>query len=220
MIILAHRGFWNTPDEKNSLVAFERAFAKGYGVELDVRDCDGELLISHDPARATCPRFSDVLTLYRKHGMPGRIAINIKADGLAPQIAAAIQEPSLRQSVFVFDMSVPDMFSYIQHGIPTFSRHSELEPVPVLLDDCAGVWVDTFANPWADENRMTAFRTAGKAAAMVSPELHGKPHRAAWSAWRSALQTAAATSATSPVMLCTDLPADAERYFLDGAFHD
>lgn len=218
MIILAHRGFWRTPDEKNSLAAFERAFAKGYGVELDVRDCDGELLISHDPARASCPRFSDVLDLYRQHGMPGRLAINIKADGLAPQVAALTQEPSLRKSVFVFDMSVPDMISYVKHGIPTFTRHSELEPAPVLLADCEGVWVDSFANPWADESRMMEFRAAGKAAAMVSPELHGKPHREAWSVWRKTLQTAAGHS--SPVMICTDLPSDAESFFADGDFHD
>jgi glycerophosphoryl diester phosphodiesterase len=220
MIILAHRGFWLSTDEKNSLTAFERAFTAGYGVELDVRDFDGELVISHDPARASCPRFSDVLALYQRHGMPGRLAINIKADGLAPHIAAATQAQSLRRSIFVFDMSVPDMISYVRHEIPTFSRHSEYEPTPAMLDACDGVWIDSFTTPRADETRMAAFQKSGKAVAMVSPELHGKPYREAWRIWRSALPSSTADGAASPIMICTDLPADAERYFGNGASHD
>ena len=41
--VRAHRGWWLTPAEKNSKAAFERALAAGYGIETDVRDCDGEL---------------------------------------------------------------------------------------------------------------------------------------------------------------------------------
>jgi glycerophosphoryl diester phosphodiesterase len=212
MIILAHRGFWHTAVEKNSLEAFERAFAAGFGVELDVRDFDGELVISHDPARATCPRFALVLALYRRYGMPGRLAINIKADGLAPQIARMTDDAGMRKAVFVFDMSIPDMISYVEQHIPTFSRCSEYERTPALPEACAGVWLDAFTTPWADESRMTAFLDEGKAVALVSPELHGKPHEEAWSVWRSALR---ATKPGKPVMICTDLPAEAKRFFLD-----
>lgn len=88
MILLAHRGLWRTPQEKNSRQSFRDAFAGGYGVELDVRDAGGALVISHDPvdpARAPL-MFGDVLADYAAAGMPGRIAINVKADGLSAMI--------------------------------------------------------------------------------------------------------------------------------------
>ena len=38
MRILAHRGFWNSKEERNSIVAFEKAFQNGFGIETDIRD--------------------------------------------------------------------------------------------------------------------------------------------------------------------------------------
>ncbi len=83
MIILAHRGCWRENSEKNTRAAFLRAFEAGYGIETDVRDLDGELVVSHDPARRGAMRWGELLDLYVEHGAPGQLAINIKADGLA-----------------------------------------------------------------------------------------------------------------------------------------
>ena len=52
MQLLAHRGLWNRPEEKNSLQALTASFNLGIGVETDIRDCDGSLVISHDPPRS------------------------------------------------------------------------------------------------------------------------------------------------------------------------
>ena len=35
--ILAHRGFWKEETEKNTKIAFERAFNSGFGIETDPR---------------------------------------------------------------------------------------------------------------------------------------------------------------------------------------
>lgn len=48
MKILSHRGYWKNSDEKNKENAFRRSFSLGYGTETDVRDCRGDLVISHD----------------------------------------------------------------------------------------------------------------------------------------------------------------------------
>lgn len=48
-MILAHRGLWREPAERNSLAALEAALAESFGVETDVRDLGGQLVISHDP---------------------------------------------------------------------------------------------------------------------------------------------------------------------------
>ena len=67
--IIAHRGFWLEKSEQNSLKAFKKAFENGFGVETDVRDFNGELVISHDiatknalPLRKFCLKF----TLFHK----------------------------------------------------------------------------------------------------------------------------------------------------------
>ena len=48
MIVLSHRGYWKTAVEKNTPTAFKRSFELGFGTETDVRDRNGELVISHD----------------------------------------------------------------------------------------------------------------------------------------------------------------------------
>ncbi len=48
MIILSHRGYWKSEEERNQEVAFHRSFDLGYGTETDIRDIQGKLVISHD----------------------------------------------------------------------------------------------------------------------------------------------------------------------------
>ena len=45
---MAHRGFWISEEEKNKTVAFERAFDNNFGVETDLRDICGKIVISHN----------------------------------------------------------------------------------------------------------------------------------------------------------------------------
>ncbi len=58
MQVISHRGYWKSAAEKNTTTAFARSFALGYGTETDVRDLNGELVISHDmptqPAMTAC----------------------------------------------------------------------------------------------------------------------------------------------------------------------
>lgn len=84
MEIISHRGYWKTPDEKNKTVAFKRSFSLGFGTETDIRDFDGELVISHDIANQECISFDDFLNIYKMETGNNRctLALNIKADGL------------------------------------------------------------------------------------------------------------------------------------------
>ena len=61
MRIISHRGYWNTPAEKNTIHAFQRSFALGFGTETDIRDLKGELVISHDMPIGDEIRFEDFL---------------------------------------------------------------------------------------------------------------------------------------------------------------
>ncbi|MCK7481214.1 MAG: hypothetical protein M0C28_31485 [Candidatus Moduliflexus flocculans] len=50
MIIISHRGYWKNAEEKTLKPLLEGLFELGFGVETDIKDLNGKLVISHDPA--------------------------------------------------------------------------------------------------------------------------------------------------------------------------
>jgi glycerophosphoryl diester phosphodiesterase len=204
---LAHRGLWTLPAERNSLAAIRDAFAHGWGVETDVRDLDGALVVSHDPpGQGTLP-FEVVVDEYLAHGCPGALAVNVKADGLAEMLAHALRDLE-RTRWFAFDMSVPDTCLYAREGLPFFTRHSDLEPVPALYAAADGVWLDDFDGGFVAQERIAEHLAAGKRVAVVSPELHGRDRERTWQHWR-----AWPLWDRPDVFLCTDHPTSAQEVF-------
>ena len=203
MEILSHRGYWVDSAERNTAAAFERSFDLSYGTETDVRDLLQQLVISHDPAAEDSMPFADMLALVGSRALP--LALNVKADGLAHSMREALDFAGV-ETAFVFDMAVPDMRSYFSAGIPVFTRMSEVEGEAVWLDRAAGVWLDAFEYLWYDREVLLRLLDADKRVCVVSPELHGRDYQPAWDLL--------AEFASSPnLMLCTDKPEDATRYF-------
>lgn len=211
--ILAHRGFWEQPHEKNSVAAFRKAFDHGFGIETDIRDLDGTLVVSHDPPEhASSPLpFTEFLKLYRDCNADGWLALNIKADGLSGSLMRLLAEYGIERA-FVFDMSVPDMRGYLNAGAITFSRRSDVEETPSYYEKSRGVWLDSFEIPFSPSNWITQLLSDDKYAALVSPELHGRDHSAAWADWRANVDV----FSDSRVMICTDIPTEALEYFQSG----
>ena len=201
MIVIAHRGWWTEPSMKNSQESILRAFRAGFGVETDVRDHDGTLVLSHDMPRGDRHTpFEWVVQQFAEAGQPGALAINIKADGLHSPLVSMLKKHGV-ENAFVFDMAVPDALGYLRHDVTVFTRHSEIEPVPAFYDRAGGVWMDCFERDWILEDDVRGHLQAGKKVALVSPELHARSHDKAWAEWRP-LRDA------ENVMVCTDFPAD------------
>lgn len=214
MIILAHRGLWRQPAERNSLPALCAALREGFGVETDVRDRDGELVISHDPPGAGALALADFLDAYKGIPQAGLLALNVKADGLQPALAAALDSRGIgADQYFVFDMAVPDALGYLRRGMPSFTRKSEVEPVPAFIDHAAGIWLDCFEKDWINEREIREHCDAGRTIALVSPELHGRDWRKAWETWRKAYRDALRLGHGGRIMLCTDYPREAKAFF-------
>nr|WP_052814197.1 hypothetical protein [Sphingomonas melonis] len=207
--ILAHRGWWHQPEEKNSRTALARAFAAGYGVETDLRDCAGEIVVSHDMPQPGAMTFDALLDLYLSYPTRPTLALNVKADGMAATIAERLTARGITQ-YFVFDMSVPDTLGYLAQDMTVFTRHSEYEAGSRLDERAAGIWLDAFERSFVAPDDIDRVLGRGQIAALVSPELHHKPHEDAWRVWRDTLAT---RSDDARVMLCTDLPDQAETYF-------
>jgi len=205
VIILAHRGWWESAAEKNSSLAFEKALRGGFGIETDVRDCAGQLVISHDPPQAAdLMTLDDFARLYRDAKSMAPLALNIKADGLQADVLDCLTRHRIA-NYFVFDMAVPDALGFLGRGVPTFTRQSKYELQPAFYTEAAGVWMDCFDGELCPNPTIVGHVHAGKKVALVSPELHRKPHEDAWKQWR-------ALPADS-MMLCTDFPDTANEYF-------
>ncbi|MGJ3244342.1 MAG: hypothetical protein ACFE0O_15480 [Opitutales bacterium] len=207
MIIISHRGYWKTPAEKNTPEAFRRSFGAGYGTETDIRDCGGELVIAHDPPDADALTFGEFLEIYAEMGSGLPLALNVKADGLQPMVRSALEQAGIPlRDVYFFDMSVPDTLGYAAVGLPFYCRHSDLEPQPALYEKATGVWLDAFFGEWYDMETVRQHLDAGKAVALVSPDLHKRPHEALWMALKANPDLVQHPALT----LCTDFPEDAK----------
>jgi hypothetical protein len=206
MNILSHRGYWRTANEKNTAVAFRRSFELGFGTETDIRDAFGQLVICHDPPRGGEITLNELIALRGGKLLP--MALNVKADGLASQVRAALESAGDRGECFVFDMSVPAALAYLRAGVRTFTRQSEEEQDPAFYRRAEGVWLDAFYSDWWNPDLIARHLDAGKAVCVVSPELHGREHRGAWD------RLAGSDVVAHPrLMICTDRPEDAAARF-------
>ncbi len=207
MQIISHRGYWLDIAEKNSETAFHRSFSLGFGTETDIRDLGGELMISHDPPLPGAFTLEHFLELHRSYAGQLPLALNIKADGLQERLKKTLERFAITD-YFAFDMSIPDLLGYQRAGIPFFTRMSEYEPEPVLLEAAGGVWLDGFHGEWYGDGVLTDLLGNGKRVCLVSPELHGRSHLELWQRL-AALDPAR----LSGLMLCTDLPEAARDHF-------
>ncbi len=210
MKILAHRGYWNDKIKDNSPEALHSALELGFGFESDLRDLGGELVVSHNIADASAPKAEEVFKSLAEFGDKYCFAINIKADGLKNLLADSLARYKIK-NYFVFDMSIPQMIEFREKGLVYFTRQSEVEPSPVLYDDAAGVWLDGFwRDEWITKDLIGAHITKGKAVAIVSPELHARPHLEFWRRLRSFRLD------FSRIYLCTNYPLEAKEFFNAG----
>lgn len=209
MKIICHRGYWKKGHPQNSPEAFLASFDIRCGVELDVRDCNGQLVISHAVPTATSLLLESVLQDYQHKGKGLPLAINIKADGLQNQLKKLVELFSLT-NYFLFDMSIPDAICYIHAGLPVLTRQSEYESIPSFLTQAKGIWLDSFeSDEWYSEQLIINHLKAGKALCLVSPELHQRDFQPTWTRlkqWKTCCQN-------DRFMVCTDYPMEAKEYF-------
>jgi hypothetical protein len=207
--ILAHRGYWGHINEKNSFEALKSALSAGFGIETDFRDLNGVVVVSHDPPQGSLLEAKALFELYTELDATGRLALNIKADGLQEQLLALLSENGVSvENYYAFDMAVPDALGYIACDFPAYTRLSEYEVEPAFLDHAAGVWIDNFTGSVAQVAEAKRILAGGNRACIVSSELHQRDHHALWE------EIAANELPENPLFeLCTDLPEAAHNFF-------
>jgi len=199
-IILAHRGYWKTEAEKNKKIAFQRAFDYGFGIETDLRDICGKIVISHDMPKGDEITFEEVLQILDGRDLP--LALNIKADGQANEIIRLLNKYN-HKNYFTFDMSIPEMVYQNKLGLKIFTGISDIIKEPIMFDEADGVWLDSFKTDWFSEKEIIELQNKNKKVCIVSPDLHKHEYKNIWAKYRN----------TEGIMLCTDYPLEAKEYF-------
>jgi hypothetical protein len=146
--------------------------------------------------------------IYRDYKGDFPLAINIKADGLHIPLKALLEEFGIN-NYFCFDMSVPDSLMCTKQGLRIFMRVSEIEPMPSLFSQADGLWLDQFFEDWLTSEILARYAQQGKALAIVSPELHKRPHESAWKLYRNFVKQYSDVR----LLLCTDYADEARKFF-------
>ena len=208
MEILAHRGFWKIPDEKNSLLSIENALKNGWGIETDIRDYAGKLVISHNIATERCIETETVFSYYARQQCDSTLALNVKADGIQELVREELSKYEI-ENYFLFDMSVPEMVVNAEKHLNYYTRHSDIEENCVMYEDARGVWVDSFWDyAWLKPAVIERHLEAGKDVCIVSPELHGKDYNPIWKMLKDSK-----IYQSDYLKLCTDIPDLAAIFF-------
>jgi hypothetical protein len=165
MMFIAHR--------INTISALKE-LPEGFGLEVDLRDHDGRLILQHDPFTEG-EDFEEFLKFY-KHSL---IILNIKSERIEWRVLELLNKYSVTDYFFL-DSSFPMIYQLSEKGESnTALRFSEFEGIDTLVTmqvRAKWVWVDCFTKLPLNDDIYKRIKALGYKICLVSPELQGRPH--------------------------------------------
>ena len=161
MIYIAHR--INTVEELKYV-------PDTFGVEIDVRDVGGDLILAHD-AFADGEKFSNFLKYYR-HKL---LVVNVKSFGIESQIIQELKNFNITEFFFLDSaMSVIVQLSkgYQTHFSGRVSEFESIETVRLSKNLYDWVWIDCFTEySLSTEVYLNLHKILNKKLCLTSPDL-------------------------------------------------
>jgi len=162
------------------------------GLEIDIRDFNNTLVLSHDTPTNQSIFLADFLKEVPKKKL---LAINIKSSEIENELHSILHDSKI-SNYFTFDWPVPSLIKALKKNLNCAFRLSEFEKD--IIPDCTWVWIDSFHSIWYDVEFLASLKKSGLKIAMVSPELHNR---------KSDLeQVKAIVNSVKVDAICTDLP--------------
>ena len=163
-MFIAHR--INTWQEENTL-------PEEVGIEFDVRDSNGKIIVTHDPF-TDGEEFEIFLSKISKRFL----IVNVKSEGIEQNILAILKKYAF-EDFFLLDCSFPAVVKLISQGEDRialrFSEFESIETIYSIADKIKWVWVDCFKNFPITKDIETKIHSLGLKICIVSPELQGRP---------------------------------------------
>ena len=149
-----------------------QSLPQGVGIEFDVRDSGGRLIVTHDP-------FTDGPDFHVFAEFIGNrpCIVNIKSEGIEPMCMEILAKAGVTDYFFL-DSSFPMIVKMSNFGHTQFAvRYSEFESMETIFamqNRAQWVWVDSFTSLILTKEVADAFHEAGFRLCLVSPELQGR----------------------------------------------
>lgn len=163
MILIAHR--------RNTIKDLQQTNTK-YGVEVDIRSSNHELIIHHDPFEDG-ENFEAWLNHYRHNTM----ILNVKEEGLEERLISLMDKKNLT-NYFFLDQSFPFLVKWSGLGekrcAVRISEYENIETALCLAERVSWVWLDCFTKFPINGIEASNLRALGFKLCLVSPELQGR----------------------------------------------
>ncbi len=163
MEYIAHR--------KNSIAELQNVDTN-YGIEIDIRSCNNNLILSHDPYVN-----GESLDDWLKHYHHGTLILNVKEEGLEERLIKLMSLHNI-ENYFFLDQSFPFLVKWSKLGHKKSAvRFSEYEPIELALSlkgVVDWVWVDCFSQCPLTKTHYDQLKKANFKICIVSPELQGR----------------------------------------------
>jgi hypothetical protein len=144
-----------------------------YGIEVDIRSDNGQLIIHHDPF-AKGEDFEEWI----KHYQHGTLILNIKEEGLEARLINLMKQCEITDYFFL-DQSFPFLIKWSILGerrcAVRVSEFESIETAYTLAGKIDWVWVDCFTHFPLGNQDAKRLQDIGFKLCLVSPELQGRP---------------------------------------------
>tara|TARA_B100000287_G_scaffold430815_1_gene486794 strand:+ start:1135 stop:1737 length:603 start_codon:yes stop_codon:yes gene_type:complete len=143
-----------------------------YGVEVDIREQNGDLICAHDPFEK-----GELFKNFLSHFKHKFLIANIKEEGIEKSVISCIKDQKI-ENYFLLDVTFPYLVKLAKEGINKIAlRVSDYENLNLnLITDLSieWIWLDAFSNfPIEELNKIQAYSSKNKIkVCLVSPELH------------------------------------------------
>jgi len=153
-------------------------FGVADGIEFDIRDNGGEIVVQHDPFVG-----GQLFTNFLKFCPSNKFYIvNIKSEGIEHRAIADLEACGITQ-FFLLDCSIPMMVRLGKMGerrlAVRFSEYESLATVEAMAPFVMWVWIDVFTQLPLTSFVETFIRNRGLKLCLVSPELQGQQEKVA-----------------------------------------
>lgn len=142
------------------------------GIEIDVRDYNGSLILSHEPF-CDGEKFDEFLNYYHH----STLILNTKCEGIEFKILELLEKHGI-VDFFFLDCSFAIINKFITNGEKRFAaRFSEIESLQTVINlknKAQWVWIDSFSTSPLNKNSYSILKDAGFKICIVSPDLVGR----------------------------------------------
>jgi hypothetical protein len=146
------------------------------GIEFDIRDTGGEIVVQHDPFLGG-QLFTDFLKFCPSNKF---YIVNVKSEGIERRAIADLEAHGITQ-FFLLDCSIPMMVRLGKEGerrlAVRFSEYESLATVEAMAPFVSWVWVDVFTQLPISSFVEICIRNRGLKICLVSPELQGQQEK-------------------------------------------